>query len=429
MRFIPNSTVWPSFSRTSHPGYEDTRLSFARGEGAFLFDVQGNRYFDAFSTLWTNLVGHGREEIIAAMAEQSRKLSFMHLFSGTTHEPAVRLADRLCQLSPFGHTKVFFGCSGSDATETSMKMARAYWHYRGKAQKNIIVARRSTYHGVSFGALSLMGHDSYQTPYMPLVPETHRVPPCDISALESYFREVNAKERVAAFLIEPIITSDGLVLADQAYWSRVKTLCEENDVLLISDEVSTGMGRVGQMFASTLYGLKPQILYLAKSLTSGYAPLSAVLTTEEIFRTIHAPEHYFTHGSTFAGHPASCVAALKVLEIVERAGLVERARLLGAVLGDELRRVATLDLPWHVQVSGEGTLYEVVLKPKQATKPGYEVTLGMHLYNELLKRGQYVRVLANDLCFAPPLIATEEQIRELGAKLGEAMKAVAGRRS
>ena len=175
--FDETGNLWLAFARMNHPHYPETVRCFVRGKGAYLFDGKGKKYFDAFSTLWTNLIGHGREEMVSAMSEQLRRLSFMHLFSGSQHEPALRLSQKLVELSPFSHRYCFFGCSGSDATDTAIKLARQYWYSKGNAQKNVIVGRRSTYHGTTYGALTLMGHDDYQAPFTPLVGRMHRVPP------------------------------------------------------------------------------------------------------------------------------------------------------------------------------------------------------------------------------------------------------------
>lgn len=404
-----SNSLWLSFSRQNHPLYPNIELTFVEGKGSYLIDSMGKKYFDAFSTLWTNLVGHGRDEIADAMATQTKKLSFMHLFTGSQHLPAQNLADSLIKKSPFGHSHCFFGLSGSDATECAIKMARQYWFNKGKPQKNIIVGRKITYHGTSYGALSLMGHDSYQVPFGPLVDRIHRVSPNSKEEIENYFDAINASENVAAVLIEPVITSDELILPSAGYFSFLQDLCRKHNVLLIVDEVSTGMGRTGELYGSTLFNLKPDIVYLAKSLTSGYAPLSAVMTSNEIFKVINSDGRFFMHGSTFAGHPVSCVAASKVLEIVERENLVEKAKSLAAVLGSELKKNLA-DLDCIESINGAGTLWHITLKGFSSAK---EVELGMRLHSTLLNEGQYIRVLGRYLCIAPPLIAKSSEIEEM----------------
>lgn len=415
--------LWPAFSRMAHPLYPTTEITFTRGKGAYLFDSKGNKYFDAFSTLWTNLVGHGREEIVDAMAKQSKKLSFMHVFSGSSHEPAIRLSEKLLKMSPFGHKHCMFGLSGSDATEAALKLARNYWYRKGKPNKNVIVGRKSTYHGTSYGALSLMGHDDYQRPFGPLVGGTHRVLPNDGAELERYFKQTNAKENIAAILIEPVITSDGLVVAPQEYWDKLKELCKKNDVLILCDEVSTGMGRTGELYGATHYGIQPDVVYLAKSLTSGYSPLSAIMTSGEIFEAIHSDGNFFMHGSTFAGHPVSCVAALKVAEIVEKEKLVSKAKKMGAFMESTFQKHLS-GLECVDTINGKGTLFEITLKGIPDDK---EVSVGMKLYTDLLKTGQYVRVLGKHLCIAPPLIAKESEIEKMTMSLAECLRKLKGK--
>lgn len=422
-----------------HPLFKDIEVTFERGQGAYLFDSRGNRYFDGISTLWTNLIGHGREEIVDAVADQLRKLSFMHLFTGAQHGPAQELSQRLTKGSPFGHAQCFFGLSGSDATETAMKMARAYWSNQGRSEKKIIIGRLSEYHGTSFGALSLMGWDSFQVPYTPLVAKTHRLPPpncyhcpwekdpatCQVfckNSFEEYFAGVDARKNVAAILIEPIITSDGLIIPPQGYWEQIQNVCDANEVLIIADEVSTGMGRTGRLFASSHYGLKPDIVYLAKALTNGYVPLSAVLATQEIFEGIHANGNYFSHGSTFAGHPAACVAALKVLDILDHEQLMPRAEEIEKIVLAELRaQLAEVDVVGNIQ--GKGILFEVELVADRTTKkpPKNEIEIAMRLYLECLRNGQYLRPLGRFVCISPPLISREADLREMVTGLKKAL--------
>jgi adenosylmethionine-8-amino-7-oxononanoate aminotransferase len=416
MEVMSNKNLWLAFSRMEQLLYKTIEVTFIQGKGAYLFDDKGNKYFDGFSTLWTNLVGHGRPEIIEAMTKQLQELSFMHLFTGSQHIPAQKLSEKLIQKNPFNHSRVFFGCAGSDATETAIKLARNYWFSKGMPGKNIIVGRTSTYHGTSMGALSLMGHESYQEPFGPLVDGVHQLPATDYNAFEKYFNEVDAKKNVAAILIEPIITSDGLILPPEGYWKQIQELCRKHDVLILSDEVSTGMGRSGDFYASEMYGLKPDVVYLAKSLTSGYAPLSALMTTEEIYRTINSKGKYFMHGSTFSGHPVSCVAALKVLEIIEKENLVERGKQLASALSTVLNKYLK-DLEIVKTINGKGLLYEIELKCTDEK----EAELGMTVYKELLNEGQYIRAIGKFLCIAPPLISTEEELVKMAQAIGRVL--------
>lgn len=447
MRREIENNLWPSFSRVSHPLYEDTCVTFAKGKGVYLYDTNGKCYFDGFSTLWTNLIGHGREDVIGPMIEQMRKLSFMHLFGGSQHEPALRLSKKLIESSPFNYKYCFYGCSGSDATETAVKIARSYWYCNGKREKNIVVGRGSEYHGTSLGALSLMGSPFYKTPYLPLVSNIAILPPpncyrcpfgreirsCHLECyyvFENYFEEIDARNNVAAILIEPIITSDGLIVAPDNYWEHLQALCKEHDVLLIADEVSTGMGRCGQMLASSLCGIKPDILYLAKSLTSGYAPLSATLVSEKIYNGVNSNDNYFTHGTTFAGHPVACTAAESVIDILKKDDLIFKSKNVSKILEktifDELS-----DLNNVGNIRGRGMLYEVelVADKKNKTVPRDEVELSMRLFSELLKQNVYLRVIGRFICIAPPLIATGSDCINMCNVLRRAINRIAEIRS
>lgn len=439
---MKNKHVWSAFSAMGHPLYADTEVIFERGEGVYLYDTNNKKYFDGYGTLWTNVVGHGRMDVIEPMYEQMKRLSFMSQFCGSHNIPALELSEMLIKNNPFGHERCFYGCSGSDAVDTAIKLVRGYWHFRGKPEKKMIFSRTSEYHGVTLGATSVMGFPEYREPFAPLTPGIeclrehycYRCPwgkepeTCDVdckTAFDEAFEKHDAKNKVAAILIEPFITNAGLLPTPPGYWDHVQKLCRENDVLIIVDEASTGMGRSGTLYASAQYGLDADICLLAKSLTSGYAALSVAMVKKDIFDEYNQGSRYFAHGSTFSGHPASCVAAKRIFEIIEEEGLCERAKMIEKTLA-ELCSKHFEDLPHVGHISGKGVMARLELVADKATKslPTRPVDLALKLYEELLKRGQYIKVVGRFVNMAPSQQSTPEQIEQMVLAVRDAINEI-----
>lgn len=439
---MKNKHVWSAFSAMGHPLYADTEVIFERGEGVYLYDTNNKKYFDGYGTLWTNIVGHGRMDVIEPMYEQMKKLSFMSQFCGSHNVPALELADMLIENSPFDHDRCFYGCSGSDAVDTAIKLARGYWHFKGQPEKKMIISRKSEYHGVTLGATGVMGFKEYREPFAPLVPGLVSVSEpdcyrcswgkepetCDVdckTAFDEAFEKYDAKNRVAAILIEPFITSGGLIPTPPGYWDHVQKLCRENDVLIIVDEASTGMGRTGTLYASEQYGLDADICLLAKSLTSGYAALSVAMVKKEIFDVYNQESRYFAHGSTFSGHPASCVAAKRIFEIIEEEGLCERANVIEKTM-TELCHEHLENLEHVGCIRGKGVFSRLELVSDKAAKslPPRPVDLALALYRELLNRGQYLKVVGRFVNMAPSQQSTPEQLEQMVLAVRDAISEV-----
>ena len=360
---------------TQHQGLEATPPRFIeRAEGCYLYDADGNRFLDAVSGLWCVNVGHGREELAEVAAEQMKKLAYL---PGTmSHEPAVRLAARLVNLLGYP-ARVYFSNSGSEANEAAFKMARQYQaNVGGGPGRFKIIARHRGYHGNTMGALSATGNWERRHGYEPLVPgfvftdapDPYRgVDRCVEKLEETILRE--GADSVAAFIAEPVIAGGGLIVPPDDYLRGVREVCTKYGVLFILDEVVTGFGRTGKMFAHQHYGVEPDIITLAKGIASGYMPLAATVAREEIFHAFDgtpASHRHFRHVNTFGGHPVSTAVGLANLDIVEREGLVERVAVEGKNLMTRLEKLYAH--PNVGDVRGKGLLCGVEFVADRETK-------------------------------------------------------------
>ena len=404
------------------------------GRGCWVTDEEGNRFLDAVAGLWCTALGWGDEELVEAAASQMRRLAFYHSFKGRAAEPTERLAETLVPMLPGDLSHVFFGTSGSDAVETAVKIAQFYQNARGKPEKKRIVARHGAYHGsgaVSFGLTGLpYVHGGFDQP-AGLVLRTGRphhygeAHPNESSAqfarrrADELDREITAAgpDTICAMIGEPIMGAGGVIVPPEGYWGAVQEVLRAHDVLLIADEVITGFGRTGPMFACELYGIRPDLMTMAKQLTSAYAPLSATAVSSDVHEVLAQSAHAmgtFGHGFTYGGHPVSCAVALKALEIYARMGLPAHVGRLGDHMA---ARLATLrGRPGVGDVRGVGLIGAVELTPGLAARAGAEAEA----------RGVFFRVVDDSVCFSPPLIVTEEEIDHIVAVLGDAVAAVVG---
>jgi len=403
----------------------------ASAQGVYVTDSKGRRCIDGAAGLWCVNVGYGRQEIVEAMARQASLLPFAHSFTGIANEPAIRLAERVLQWAPPGMSKVFFGNSGSDANDTNIKLVWYFNNLLGRPRKKKIIARERAYHGVTIGAGSLTGltncHEAFDLP-LPQVIRTlsvdqYRGRPEGMSedAFSTYLAdELEAlilredPETVAAFIAEPLMGTGGVLPPPKGYFAKIHAVLDRYDVLMIADEVICGFGRLGETFGSALYGIRPDIMTLAKCLSSGYQPISASVVGERIWNVLAdnagkmAP---FAHGFTYSAHPVAAAAALANLDILERENLVGAARRAGAALKSAL--VAELgDHPLVGEIRGEGLMLGIELVADKAAKrpldpslkaPARIVALG---YEE----GVIVRPLANVIAMSPPLTLSMDDI-------------------
>lgn len=383
-------------------GAPDRPVIFDRGEGAVLWDVQGEAYLDGTCGLWQCPVGHGRKELAAVAAAQIERLEFYSSFNDYSNEPAIRLADRLLKLAPAGIERVFFTNGGSEGNETAIKLARLAQYNAGRPQRTVILARTAGYHGMGGGSLSATGIDRLRTGFGPLLPDVEflgKPHSLDhdtdtlVAELENKIAELGA-ERIAAFIGEPVLGVGGMVPPPEDYWPRVQEVLRRHDILLILDEIVTGFGRVGHWFAAQYYGIEPDMIVTAKGLSSGYIPMGAVLIGRRVLDL--ADGALFSHGFTYNGHPVGAAVALANLDILEREGLLERAKTVGARVMAGLAPLAGLD---HVrEVRGVGLMLGIELDRDAAS-----VQAGARA------DGVIIRAAGSNIVISPPLVITDEQ--------------------
>jgi adenosylmethionine-8-amino-7-oxononanoate aminotransferase len=425
--------LWMHFTRLS--AYEEHEVPIiVRGQGCYVYDEHGNRYLDGLSSLFCVNIGHGRVDIAQAGADQAQELGFFPNWS-YAHPPAIRLAARIASLAPGDLDRVFFTSGGSEAVESALKLARQYFKLAGKPNKHKVIAREVAYHGASLGALAATGITSLRQPFEPLVPggchvmntNTYRLPPgiTEESLSEAIAEriEFEGPDTVAAVILEPVQNAGGCFTPPDGYFERVREICDENDVLLISDEVICSWGRLGEWFGSERYGYQPDIITTAKGLTSGYAPMGAVIVSDRLVEPFLDGQNSFTHGFTFGGHPVSAAVAMANLDAFEREGILENVRANESVLRGMLESLR--DLPIVGDVRGAGYFQAIELVKDKDTKESFsdaesETLLRGFLSGELYRRGLICR--ADDrgdpvIQLSPPLIAGPEQFQEIEAVL------------
>ncbi len=333
----------------------NNEIVFESGDGIVLTDTNGAQLLDATAALWYCNVGYGRREIADAVAEQLTRLAAYSSFGSYTTDRTLELADRLAALSPLGpDTVVFLGSGGSDAIDTAAKLARRYWDVLGRPEKRVIVSREHAYHGMHAWGTSLVGIPGMKAGYGgPFIDEVAMVGAMDLDALAALF-EARAGE-IAAFIGEPVIGAGGVIPPADGYWPAVNELCRRHDVLLVADEVITGFGRTGELWASTRYGIEPDMITFAKGVSSGYVPLGGVLVGERVRRPFWddpVPGAVLRHGYTYSGHAGAAAAALANLDIIEREGLVQRVKALEPYVAAAFARLSGRPLVGEIRTVG-----------------------------------------------------------------------------
>ena len=382
---------------------ESGELAIVRGDGAFVFDSDGKRYFDATAGLWYCNVGHGRAEIAEAAATQLRALAAYNNYGDLTTPAASELAERVAGLAPVPDSKVFFCSGGSEAVDSAAKLARRYWHEVGRPEKTVVVSRQSAYHGVNGFGTSIGGIPPNREGFGPLL-ESAQVERDSSTALAETIDAIGP-ERVAAFFCEPVVGAGGVYPPPEGYLAEAQRICNERDVLFVADEVITGFGRCGYWFASERWGLQPDILTCAKGITSGYLPLGAVIASPRVAEPFFRKGVMWRHGYTYSGHAAACAAALANLDIIEREKLVERAAALEGELVEALAPLADLAHVREVR-AGTGVLAAVALD-------GDAVTAAKAM-TRLRRDGVLSRVLADGaLQISPPFVTTRADLEGL----------------
>jgi adenosylmethionine-8-amino-7-oxononanoate aminotransferase len=426
--------LWMHFTRLS--AYQDSPVPvITRGDGCYVWDSAGRRYLDGLSALFVVQTGHGRQELADAAAKQAAELAYFPIWS-YAHPKAIELAGRLAELAPGDLSRVFFTTGGSEAVESAWKLARSYFKRTGKPLKTKVISRAVAYHGSSMGALSITGIPPFKQDFEPLVPSTMRVPntnyyrrPDENMTPEQFgiwaadriaeMIEFEGPDTVAAVYLEPVQNAGGCFPPPPGYFQRVREICDRYDVLLVSDEVICAFGRLGEYFGADRYGYQPDIITVAKGLTSGYVPLGAMIASERLAEPFLTGTNWFAHGITYGGHPVGAAVALANLDIMEREGLNQHVRENSPLFRSYLEKL--LDLPIVGDVRGDGYFFGIEMVKDKSTKETFnaeesERLLRGFLSQALFEAGLYCR--ADDrgdpvIQLAPPLTATEAQFAEI----------------
>lgn len=402
-----------------------------KGQGIYLYDKNGKEYIDIVSSWWCNLLGHCNPTINKAIKEQLDCLEHV-IFANFSHEPAIQLCEQLSENVPKGLTKFNFSDNGSSAIECSLKMAFQYQYQVGKREKKRFMCLTEGYHGETIGALSVGAMDLYAKLYQPMLMDTIQIeaPDCyrcpygktrECCDTECFRKAEKAFEQYAqeccAIIVEPLLQgSAGMRIYPAMYLKKLRKLCDEYDVLLIVDEIATGFGRTGKMFACDHAEITPDIMCVSKGLTGGYLPMAITITTEEIYRAFYADYKEgkaFMHSHTYSGNPLGCRAGLAVQKILREENIIEKANQRAVYLTKRLNE-ALLEYPYVGEIRHIGLIHAIELVKDKKTKEGFdsEERVGYQIYKEALKNGLLLRPLGNVLYFNPPLIIEEEQIEE-----------------
>jgi 4-aminobutyrate--pyruvate transaminase len=414
----------------AHKHAEAGPLVIEKGDGIYVIDNHGNRYIEAMSGLWSVALGFSEPRLVAAATKQMSTLPYYHSFTHKSHGPVIDLAEKLVTMAPVPMSKVFFTNSGSEANDTAMKLIWYRSNALGQPERKKLISRMRGYHGVTIASASLTGlpnnHRSFD---LPLSNVLHSASPHHYkeakpgeseedfaTRLAEQLEELILKEgpeTIAAMFGEPVMGAGGVVVPPRTYWQKIQAVLQKYDILLVADEVICGFGRTGNMFGSTTYGMKPDILVLSKQITSSYLPLSAVLINEKVYGPVADESHKIGtlgHGFTAGGHPVAAAVALETIKIIEERGLVAHAAEVGARLQSGLRALA--GHPLVGEVRGVGLIAAIELVTDKATKKALDPAgkLGALVNGLLQKQGVISRAMGDALAFCPPLIITADEI-------------------
>ena len=392
----------------SPPGMpEGDFVEIVRGEGSLVFDSNGREYVDAMANLWLCQVGHGRTEIIDAVTAQMHQMEAYNTFAPFTNGPAARVAEMIAKRSPHPDGRVFLGCSGSEAVDTALKIARQVQQRRGQEGRQVIVKRTNGYHGTNFGGTSAQGIAPNREGWGDLVPHFVEVPHDDLEAAASIFADHG--DRIAAVLTEPVQGAGGVFPPVDGYLEGLRRLCDDNGALLIFDEVICGFGRIGEWFGAQAFGVTPDLITFAKGVTSGYLPLSGVILSRHVCEELEEPGFLLRTGYTYSGHQASCAAGIANLELMTNEGLDTRANHVGDRLQEGLRALEADGLieSWR----GMGAVY--------AAELGRD---SIPVRNEILANGVIVRPIGTCLAICPPLVITDDEVGRIIDTMADALR-------
>ncbi|MCX5804587.1 MAG: adenosylmethionine--8-amino-7-oxononanoate transaminase [Proteobacteria bacterium] len=435
--------IWHPF--TQMKDYMDMHpLVIEKGEGCYLVDIDGKRYIDGISSLWVIIHGHGKKELVEAIKKQAEALCHSTLL-GIANVPSVVLAKMLIDISPKSLSKVFYSDNGSTSVEIALKMAYQYWQQKGEKKRKRFISFTNGYHGDTIGAVSVGGIDLFHKVYGPLLFKTYKSPApycyrcplklekesCGMACIQQ-FEEVVRKHRdeVCAVIIEPVVQgAAGIIVQPEGFLSAIYKIAKDNGLLFIADEVATGFGRTGTMFACEKEGVEPDFLCLAKGVTGGYLPLAATLATDEIFKGFLGQfEDFktFFHGHTYTGNPVACSVAIENLNLYKKESTLENLQTKIALLTRELQKFNGLS---HVgEIRQAGFMVGIELVKSKKTKHPYQPKekIGQQVIMEARKRGVIIRPLGDVIVLMPPLAIEESTLQELVNVTYESIKAVTG---
>ena len=437
-----------------HPFTDHTNLRaggarvIVKGDGAYIWDSEGNRILDGMAGLWTTAVGYGNKELADAAYEQMVQLPFYNTFFRTTHPPVIALSKKLAEIAPPNLNQVFFGSSGSESNDTAIRLIRHYWHLKGEPKRHIIISRKMAYHGSTIAAGSMGGMAHVHAHSYPVYPGfTHIMDPYwfgeggDGETLEAFgLRAAQAledeilrvgPENVAAFAGEPVQGAGGVKIAPASYWPAVQKIIDKYGILFLADEVICGFGRLGQWFGSQHYNIRPNLITFAKASTSGYLPLSGVIVDDKIVAALLAHDDDFNHGYTYSGHPVACAVGLKNIEIIERDGLRERVNdTLAPTLAKLLAKFKDHPLVGEVRSAGFLGAIELVADKRSRRRFADPGRVGLMCRNHFFENGFIMRAVYDTMVCSPPLIWTDAQFEEaeraIGKSLDQTLNAVRG---
>jgi len=394
---------------------------FTKGDGIYLEDVQGRKLIDSLSSLWNVNIGHGRKDVAEVAKEQMEKLAFTSAFNNWSHEPVIRLAAELAEWTPGDLNATFFTSGGSESNDTAFKTVRHYWKVKGQPNKKKIISRKLSYHGVAMGATSATGIEQFHTFTTSIAPDFLYVD-SSIDALKELIEKEGA-DTIAAFISEPVQGSGGVNLPPEGYFEEVRKICDENDILFIADEVITGFGRTGTKFGIEHFNVVPDIITMAKGVTSGYAPLGGMIISDKLHNElIELTEGNFWHGYTYSGHPMGAAVAMKNLEIIKEENLIEHVNVVGKQMLEGFEWIKDQnDIVTNVR--GLGLLGAIGLE-----RPGDNEPIGPKVVAKALEKGLICRSVIYEgqdtLAFAPPFPITKEQMDDMINIVNDSIKAV-----
>lgn len=425
IRRIAQDHLWLHFAQVPSEG----PVIIERGEGCHVWDTEGNMYLDALAGLFVSAIGHGRSELANAASKQAEQMAYFPIW-GMAHRPAGELAAKLAELAPGDMDRVFFTTGGSEAVESAWKLARQYFLAKGEPERLKVIARNTAYHGTTLGALSITSIDKIREPYEPLLNHMvthvsttnhpHGAGACALECADEIQQAIldQGPGTVAAVFLEPVQNSGGCFTPPEGYWQRVREICDEYGVLLVSDEVICAFGRLGTWFGGQKYDYVPDMITFAKGVTSGYAPLGGVITRPHIAAAFVENDDVVMHGITFGGHPVSCAVALANIDVIESEGVIDHVASNEGLFRRELETL--LDLPIVAEVRGAGYFYAIELQrdPERgiAFSPEEATEIVSRLKPVLLEHGLIARADGRGapiIQYSPPLIARPEDISEI----------------